>query len=32
LTRAIKMGDVMVDKDVIRFMSAVKQAPIEKLF
>jgi hypothetical protein len=26
------MGDVMVDKDVIRFMSAVKQAPIEKLF
>jgi ATP-dependent exoDNAse (exonuclease V) alpha subunit len=32
LTRAIKMGDVMVDKDVVRFMSAVKQAPIEKLF
>jgi ATP-dependent exoDNAse (exonuclease V) alpha subunit len=32
LTRAIKMGDVLVDKDVIRFMSAVKQAPIEKLF
>jgi ATP-dependent exoDNAse (exonuclease V) alpha subunit len=32
LTRAIRMGDVMVDKDVIRFMSAVKQAPIEKLF
>ena len=32
LTRAIKMGDVMVDKDVIRFMSAVKQAPVEKLF
>jgi ATP-dependent exoDNAse (exonuclease V) alpha subunit len=32
LTRAIKMGDVMVDKDVIRFMSAVKQAPMEKLF
>jgi ATP-dependent exoDNAse (exonuclease V) alpha subunit len=32
LTRAIKMSDVMVDKDVIRFMSAVKQAPIEKLF
>jgi len=26
------MGDVMVDKDVVRFMSAVKQAPIEKLF
>jgi ATP-dependent exoDNAse (exonuclease V) alpha subunit len=32
LTRAIKMSDVMVDKDVVRFMSAVKQAPIEKLF
>jgi ATP-dependent exoDNAse (exonuclease V) alpha subunit len=32
LTRAIRMGDVMVDKDVIRFMSAVKQAPVEKLF
>jgi ATP-dependent DNA helicase PIF1 len=32
LTRAIKMSDVMVDKDVIRFMSGVKQAPIEKLF
>jgi ATP-dependent exoDNAse (exonuclease V) alpha subunit len=31
LTRAIKMGDVMVDKDVVRFMSAVKQAPINKL-
>jgi len=26
------MSDVMVDKDVVRFMSAVKQAPIEKLF
>jgi ATP-dependent exoDNAse (exonuclease V) alpha subunit len=32
LTRAIKMSDVMVDKDVVRFMSAVKQAPVEKLF
>ena len=32
LTRAIKMSDVMVDKDVIRFMSAVRQAPVEKLF
>jgi ATP-dependent exoDNAse (exonuclease V) alpha subunit len=32
LTRAIKQSDVMVDKDVVRFMSAVKQAPIEKLF
>jgi ATP-dependent exoDNAse (exonuclease V) alpha subunit len=32
LTRAIKPSDVMVDKDVVRFMSAVKQAPIEKLF
>jgi ATP-dependent exoDNAse (exonuclease V) alpha subunit len=32
LTRAIKPSDVMVDKDVIRFMSGVKQAPIEKLF
>jgi ATP-dependent DNA helicase PIF1 len=32
LTRAIKMSDVMVDKDVVRFMGAVKQAPIEKLF
>ena len=32
LTRAIKMSDVMVDKDVVRFMSAVKQAPVERLF
>ena len=32
LTRAIKMSDVMVDKDVVRFMSGVKTAPIEKLF
>ncbi|CAB4636510.1 unannotated protein [freshwater metagenome] len=32
LTRAIRAQDVMVDKDVIRFMSAVKQAPVEKLF
>lgn len=32
LTRAIKISDVMVDKDVIRFMSGVKQAPVEKLF
>ncbi len=32
LTRPIRMGDVMVDKDVIRFMSQVKQAPVEKLF
>jgi ATP-dependent exoDNAse (exonuclease V) alpha subunit len=32
LTRAIKMSDVMVDKDVVRFMSQVKQAPMEKLF
>jgi ATP-dependent DNA helicase PIF1 len=32
LTRAIKMQDVMVDKDVIRFMNGVKLAPIEKLF
>lgn len=32
LTRAIQMRDVLVDKDVIRFMSGVKQAPIEKLF
>jgi ATP-dependent DNA helicase PIF1 len=32
LTRAIKMSDVMVDKDVVRFMSAVRQAPMEKLF
>ena len=32
LTRAIKISDVMVDKDVIRFMSGIKQAPIEKLF
>ena len=32
LTRAIKLSDVMVDKDVVRFMNGVKQAPIEKLF
>lgn len=32
LTRAIKLSDVMVDKDVVRFMTTVKQAPIEKLF
>jgi ATP-dependent DNA helicase PIF1 len=32
LTRAIRMADVMVDKDVIRFMSGVKQAAAEKLF
>jgi ATP-dependent DNA helicase PIF1 len=32
LTRAIKPSDVMVDKDVVRFMSEVKQAPVEKLF
>jgi len=32
LTRAIRMQDVMVDKDVIRFMNGVKLAPIEKLF
>lgn len=32
LTRAIRPADVMVDKDVVRFMSGVKLAPIEKLF
>jgi ATP-dependent exoDNAse (exonuclease V) alpha subunit len=32
LTRAIRRQDVMVDKDVIRFMSGVKTAPVEKLF
>jgi hypothetical protein len=32
LTRAIRQQDVMVDKDVIRFMSGVKTAPVEKLF
>jgi ATP-dependent exoDNAse (exonuclease V) alpha subunit len=32
LTRAIRQQDVMVDKDVIRFMSGVKSAPVEKLF
>lgn len=32
LTRAIRMADVMVDSDVVRFMSGVKQAPVEKLF
>ncbi len=32
LTRAIRMTDVMVDQDVLRFMNGVRQAPIEKLF
>jgi ATP-dependent DNA helicase PIF1 len=32
LTRAIEPRDVMVDKDVVRFMSGVKLAPVEKLF
>jgi ATP-dependent DNA helicase PIF1 len=32
LTRAIRMSDVMVDQDVLRFMGQVKPAPIEKLF
>lgn len=32
LTRAIRPQDVMVDKDVVRFMSGVKQTPVEKLF
>ena len=32
LSRAIRMNDVMVDKDVLRFMNDVRQAPVEKLF
>jgi ATP-dependent exoDNAse (exonuclease V) alpha subunit len=32
LSRAIRMNDVMVDKDVLRFMNGVRQAPVEKLF
>jgi ATP-dependent exoDNAse (exonuclease V) alpha subunit len=32
LTRAIRMNDIMVDDDVLRFMNTMKQAPIEKLF
>jgi ATP-dependent DNA helicase PIF1 len=32
LSRAIRMNDVMVDKDVLRFMNGVRQAPAEKLF
>ena len=32
LTRAIRMNDIMVDADVLRFMGGHRQAPIEKLF
>jgi len=32
LTRAIRMSDIMVDADVLRFMGGHRQAPIEKLF
>lgn len=32
LTRAIRMNDIMVDADVLRFMQGHRQAPIEKLF
>ena len=32
LTRAIRMNDIMVDNDVLRFMGGHRQAPIEKLF
>jgi len=32
LTRAIRMSDIMVDPDVLRFMGGHRQAPIEKLF
>jgi hypothetical protein len=32
LTRAIRMNDIMVDSDVLRFMQGHRQAPIEKLF
>lgn len=32
LTRAIRMNDIMVDQDVLRFMGTMKQAPVEKLF
>ena len=32
LTRAIRINDIMVDPDVLRFMEGHRQAPIEKLF
>ena len=32
LTRAIKMSDIMVDQEVLRFMSGVREAPAGKLF
>lgn len=32
LTRAIRMNDVMVDSDVLRFMQGIKQPPAGKLF
>jgi ATP-dependent exoDNAse (exonuclease V) alpha subunit len=32
LTRAITMKDIMVDDDVLRFMSTKANAPIERLF
>jgi ATP-dependent exoDNAse (exonuclease V) alpha subunit len=32
LTRAIRMSDIMVDQDVLRFMSTVSQSAVAKLF
>jgi ATP-dependent DNA helicase PIF1 len=32
LTRAIRMSDIMVDQDVLRFMSTVTQTAVAKLF
>jgi ATP-dependent exoDNAse (exonuclease V) alpha subunit len=32
LTRAIRMSDIMVDQDVLRFMSTVTQSAVAKLF
>jgi hypothetical protein len=32
LTRAIKMSDVMVDQDVLRFMAGTPTASVAKLF
>lgn len=32
LTRAIRQADIMVDADVVRFISGARPAPVEKLF
>lgn len=32
LTRAVRMSDVMVDADVLRFMSSASHSPVAKLF